>query len=242
MALLRIDKIIADCGAASRKEAAALIKRGSVLANGVRVKSPSDKFDPDSDEISVNGQMLSYKKFRYIMMNKPSGYISSTEDAREKTVIELLDDGLKKQKLFPAGRLDKDAVGLLILTNDGEYAHNVISPNKKVDKRYYVRVDGVLTQNDCRSFESGIVLKDGLECRPAKLSILSDNEGYVRIHEGKYHQVKRMLASLGKPVLYLKRCTIGSLQLDESLQPGEYREMTEEERLAVFVPEKANEK
>ena len=234
VSILRIDKIIADCGSASRRDAATLIKRGAVLANGVRVKSPSEKYDTETDNITVNGEQISYQKFHYIMLNKPSGYVSSTEDIREKTVLELLDENLRKQKLFPAGRLDKDAVGLLILTNDGQYAHNIISPNKKVDKTYFVRVDGVLTQDDCRSFEEGIVLKDGLVCRPGKLTIVSESEAYVRIHEGKYHQVKRMMASLGKPVLYLKRCSIGALSLDGSLKPGEYREMSESERTSVF--------
>ena len=235
MSILRIDKIIADCGIASRREAAALIRGGAVLVNGIRVKSPSEKYDPEIDNITVKGQALTYQKYYYIMLNKPAGYVSSTEDSREQTVLELLDDKLKKIGLFPAGRLDKDAVGLMILTNDGDYAHNIISPNKKVDKIYFVKVNGTLTQNDCESFERGIILKDGLECRPANLTIVSDNEAFVRIHEGKYHQVKRMMASLGKPVLYLKRYCIGGLCLDSSLKPGEYRQLSEAERQSVFT-------
>jgi len=234
MALLRIDKILSATGAYSRSEAAALIRQGAVTANGAVVSSGSEKFDPDTAVISVLGQRLTYSEYHYIMMYKPAGYVSATEDRYEHPVTELLDPRLQRLGLFPAGRLDKDAEGLLILTDDGDYAHRVMSPKSGVIKVYYVETDGTLTQEDVSALQKGVILRDGTQCLPASLTLLGEHSAYVAISEGKYHQVKRMLASLGKPVTYLKRVSIGSLGLEASLKPGEYREMSEVERSLVF--------
>jgi 16S rRNA pseudouridine516 synthase len=237
MEKMRLDKIIADAGLASRREAAQLIKDGFVTVDGRTAASGAEKYDPDAAAIAVAGRAVVYSKKHYLMMNKPAGVVSATEDRSEKTVLDLLGGFDARLKLFPAGRLDKDAEGLLILTDDGEYAHRVISPSKNIWKTYYVETDGELTDGDARAFGDGIVLKDGLECLPAVLEIVSPAEkrgAYVRIREGKYHQVKRMLASRGKPVTYLKRVSVGGLKLDENLAPGAYRAMTEAEIASVF--------
>lgn len=237
MLLMRLDRILSDTGTASRKEAAALIKHGCVTVNGIPAISGADKVDADTVKITVNGIPVVYKRHHYFMMNKPAGVISATEDQKQKTVTDILSPAEQRLGLFPAGRLDKDAEGLLILTDDGDYAHRIISPVKKVDKTYYVETEGMLTDTDCAAFEKGIVLKDGLKCLPGKLKIInggSKSSAYVTITEGKYHQVKRMLASLGKPVTYLKRITIGGLQLDENLSSGAYRELSVTETESVF--------
>lgn len=237
MAKERLDKLISDSGLASRREAAQLIKNGCVVINGVIAASGADKYDSAVSEIIVGGTKLNINKNRYIMMNKPAGVVSSTEDRREKTVCDLLEGTERRLNLFPAGRLDKDAEGLLLLTNDGDYAHRIISPAKKVYKTYAVITEGKLQEADVRAFELGIVLKDGLVCLPARLYIDSVGEtskATVMIREGKYHQVKRMLASLGKPVIYLKRIAIGGLRLDDRLMPGQYRELSAAETEAVF--------
>jgi 16S rRNA pseudouridine516 synthase len=237
MSTLRLDRILSDSGIASRKEAARLIHSGFVTVDGRIAASGDDKYDPDISEILVDGKPLRYKKFHYLMMNKPTGYVSATEDRTEKTVLELLDGVYRRLALFPAGRLDKDAEGLLLLTDDGDWAHRVISPNKKVYKTYYVETDGPLGQEDIKAFSDGVVLKDGLVCLPAGLRVLTSGEqstGLVVIREGKYHQVKRMLASRGKPVTYLRRVAIGGLRLEEELKTGAYRELTEQEAASVF--------
>lgn len=236
MAKLRLDKIISSTGEYSRSEASNLIRMGAVLVNGFPASSGADKYDPDIDEITVKGVNITYTKYCYIMMNKPDGVLSATDDIRDKTVLDLLPDKYKKLKLFPAGRLDKASEGLMILTNDGDYAHKVISPNKKVYKKYYVETEGCLCEKDCRAVEQGIELKD-FTTMPGKMEIISSGENskaYVYIREGKFHQVRRMLQYLGKPVTYLKRMSIGELVLDESLRPGEYREMSAEEAFKVF--------
>lgn len=236
MALLRIDKIVSSTGEYSRKEAAFLIKRGEVTVNGFPVFSGAAKADTEKDVVTVRGQLISYAEYKYIMMNKPDGVLSATEDSRDKTALELLPEKYQRLKLFPAGRLDKASEGLLILTNNGEYTHRVISPNRHVFKKYYVETEGRLTEEDCESVKSGIELKD-FTALPGKLEIISSGDtsaGYVWICEGKFHQVRRMLGSLGKPVLYLKRISIGGLLLDEQLAPGDFREMSENEALSVF--------
>ena len=237
MALMRLDRILSDKSSFSRREAKSLVHDGLVTADGVKIVSPEEKFDPEKTAIAIGGVPLDQSVHRYIMMNKPAGYVSSTEDPRDSTVLELLDEGLLHLDLFPAGRLDKDAEGLLILTDDGVYCHNVISPKKNVNKNYYVETFGVLTNADCQAFADGIVLGDGTVCRPGRLEILESGDisrAVVTICEGKYHQVKRMTASLGKPVKYLRRISIGALFIDESLKPGQYRELSEAEAKAVF--------
>lgn len=237
MSMLRLDRIISDSGIASRKEAARLIRSGFVTVDGRIAASGDEKVDPEASEILVDGKPLRYRQFHYLMMNKPAGYVSATEDRSEKTVLELLDGVYRRLALFPAGRLDKDAEGLLLLTDDGDWAHRVISPNKNIYKTYYVETDGPLGQEDINAFHEGVVLKDGLVCLPAGLRILASgikSSGFVMIREGKYHQVKRMLASRGKPVTYLRRIAIGGLHLEEDLKTGAYRELTEQEAASVF--------
>lgn len=238
MTYLRADKMIGDCTTFSRKEIKQLIKNGRIAVNGEILSSADKKLDPEKDTVYVDNRRILYKKYHYLMLHKPAGVISATEDKQESTVMELLPQYYRQMGLFPAGRLDKDVEGLLILTDDGEYAHRVISPKNKVFKVYYAEVSGQLNKQDQEAFSAGIQLQDGLQCMPGNLTILSSQEKstcLVSICEGKYHQVKRMLAALGKPVQYMRRLAIGGLQLDICLKPGEFREMTEEERDFVFA-------
>lgn len=234
MAVYRIDKIISACGKASRREVKSVLKRGRVIADGRVVKNPDEKYDPEKTEILFDGERLIYEEKHYFMMNKPAGYVSSTDDPRDKTVLELVPEQYRHLNLFPAGRLDKDAEGLLILTDDGDYCHNVISPQKNVVKKYYVRVNGELTSKDIEAFRRGFVLNDGTKYSPGNLEIISGDEGYVYISEGKFHQVKRSLESLGKPVEYLKRVCIGALELEGNLGLGKMKKLTKEEAALVF--------
>ena len=232
MGLQRLDKTIASTGKWSRKEVKNLVRQGRVLVDGMPAKSPEDKCDPEAAEIIVNGETLTYRKFTWVMLNKPAGYLSATEDGRGATVLDLLPQELQKQGLFPVGRLDKDTEGLLLLTNEGGLAHDLLSPRHHVDKVYYARVAGRLTEEDCAAFEAGMMLDDGLVCQSAGLKILSageESEAHVTLREGKFHQVKRMLAYRGKPVLYLERVRMGALELDSSLSRGAFRFLTEEE-------------
>jgi len=228
----RLDKVIASTGKWSRREVKILVKQGRVLVDGFPAKSSEDKVDAEAAEIMVNGEVLTYRKYTWIMLNKPAGYLSATEDGRGATVLDLLPDELKKQGLFPVGRLDKDTEGLLLLTNEGGLAHDLLSPRHHVEKEYYVRTAGRLTEADCAAFAEGIVLEDGLVCQKAGLEILhagEESEGHVILREGKFHQVKRMLAHCGKPVLYLERIRMGNLPLDRTLKRGEFRYLTAEE-------------
>lgn len=234
MALQRLDKLISAATTLSRKDVKALVKTGRITVDGKRVSYADEKYDHLAAEIRVDGKIISYKKNHYFMLNKPAGFLSATEDSRDRTVLDLLEENDRAFDLFPAGRLDKDSEGLLILTDDGEYCHNIISPKKHVYKTYYVEVEAPLEETDCDAFEKGIVLGDGMVCLPGKLEITGEKTGLVTIREGKFHQVKRMLGSLGKKVTYLKRLSIGGLVLDGSLAKGEYREMTETEVQKVF--------
>lgn len=226
----RLDKMIASTGKWSRREAKDLIRQGRVLVNGAVARSAEEKTDPAA-AVSVDGELLEYRRYTWIMLNKPAGYLSATEDGRGPTVLDLLPENLRRQGLFPVGRLDKDTEGLLLLTNEGGLAHDLLSPKRHVDKVYYTRVAGCLTQTDCKAFEAGMTVGD-LACLPAGLEILSaaaESEVYVTLHEGKFHQVKRMLAGLGKPVLYLERIRMGPLELDSGLSRGAFRFLTENE-------------
>ncbi len=228
----RLDKIIASTGKWSRREAKELAHRGQVVVNGITVRSVEEKFDPNLEEIFVNGEALCYRRYTWIMLNKPAGYLSATEDGRGETVLDLLPRELQRQGLFPVGRLDKDTEGLLLLTNEGSLAHALLFPKRHVDKLYYARTTGRLTEEDCRAFAVGMTLGDGLQCLPAKLEILTageESEAHITLREGKFHQVKRMLAARGKPVLYLERIQIGNLTLDPGLPRGAFRFLTEEE-------------
>lgn len=228
----RLDKIIASTGKWSRREVKTLVRQGRVLVNGFPARSADEKADPETAEIAVNGEVLSYRRFTWLMLNKPAGYLSATEDGKGATVLDLLPEDLRRQGLFPVGRLDKDTEGLLLLTNEGGLAHELLSPKYHVEKEYYARVAGRLTEEDCQAFAAGMTLDDGLSCRPAGLEILTageESEARVTLREGKFHQVKRMLACLGKPVVYLERVRMGNLPLDRSLSRGEFRFLTEEE-------------
>jgi len=230
MAMERLDKILSSTGHWSRREVKDLVRQGRVKVNGEKAKKPEDKCDPAQAEIMVDGSVVDCAPFVYLMLHKPDGLLSATEDKRQKTVIDLLPEHLQKRGLFPVGRLDKDTEGLLILTDDGDLAHQLLSPKKHVDKVYYAKVDGRLVQEDVEALAGGMTLGDGLECLPAGLKILGEgNECLVTLREGKYHQVKRMLAARGKPVVYLKRLSMGGLSLDEQLQKGQWRPLSSQE-------------
>lgn len=235
MALIRLDKFICDQGLGGRKEVRQMIKAGRVRLNGVTASAPDVKFDPESALVELDGSPLGYAKFRYYMMDKPAGVLTATRDGKQKTVLDLVTPEMRRMGIFPVGRLDKDTSGLLLLTNDGNFAHRVISPKSEVEKLYYAKVEGSPDDADCMAFEKGLVLADGTQCLPAKLELLGGSECYVRVMEGKYHQVKRMLASRGKPVLALRRLAVGGLSLDSALSPGGFRELTETDLCRVFM-------
>ena len=234
MASMRLDKLFTACGIASRREAKAYVKSGRVLVNGIPASSSEMKVDPEVDVIYFDGEKINYSEYVYILMYKPNGVITATEDTQQETVIDLLPKQYAAMGVFPVGRLDKDTTGLLILTNDGEYAHNVITPKKLIPKCYKAAVDGILDESDIAAFEKGIVLSDGTECMSAQLEILKPSVGLCTVYEGKYHQVKRMFASRGKHVTSLHRMSIGSLTLDNGMKVGEFREMTLEEAQKAF--------
>ena len=233
--MIRLDKYLSDLGVASRKELKEIIRHGRITVNGACVTSPEAKLDPADAAVMLDGRQLNYAKYRYFAMDKPAGVLTATEDRNQKTVIDLLPDELKKLGLFPVGRLDKDTSGLLLLTNDGEYAHQVISPRYGIDKKYYAETEGVPDEADVQAFHNGIVLRDGLQCLPAVLQITGENRCFVTVQEGKYHQVRRMLASVGKPVTALRRLSIGSIILADLNMTDGICELSQEQRNAVFI-------
>lgn len=226
--LERLDKVIAAMGYLSRREVKELARRGRIVVDGAPALSPDIKVDPATSRIEVDGSVLGYTQHTYLLLHKPAGLLTATEDSRQKTVMDLLPQEYRRRDLFPVGRLDKDTEGLLLLTNDGELNHRLTSPKYHVDKTYYAKVEGTLSAKDVEAFARGISLKD-FTCLPAKLEILSPSECIVTVGEGKFHQVKRMLASCGTPVTYLKRLTMGPLRLDDTLSAGSFRELTGEE-------------
>ncbi|EAC8400615.1 rRNA pseudouridine synthase [Listeria monocytogenes] len=230
---MRLDKLLSHTGFGSRKEVKPLLKSGAVVANGMIQKDSKTQVNPDKDQITVHGTPVVYQEFVYFMLHKPQNVVSATEDNVSETVIDLLAQEDTLTDPFPVGRLDKDTEGLLIITNDGTLAHNLLSPKKHIDKTYYAKIDGDVTAADVEAFAAGIELDDGYTCKPARLEIITPNEIKVTIQEGKFHQVKRMFAARGKSVSYLKRISMGNLQLDESLALGEYRPLTEAE-LAIL--------
>ncbi len=233
----RIDKIIASQSTNSRKEAQRLIKSGAVFINGEVCKKTDHKVDTEKDVIKVNGQVLNYSKHIYIMMNKPGGVVSATEDKLDKTVLDILPDNMKRNGLFPAGRLDKDTEGLLIITNDGEFAHRMLSPKKHVEKKYIAELDGEITESVIGKFEEGVVFSDGTKCMPAKLELYKNSKktGLVTICEGKFHQVKKMFAVCGINVVHLKRISIGNLYLDSKLPIGCCKLLTNLDKELIFI-------
>ena len=229
---MRLDKLLSNMGYGSRKEVKILLKSKAVEVNGLVAKDVSLHVDTDADEILVLGEKVVYTEFIYLMMNKPPGVISATEDKHDQTVIDLLDPLAQHFKPFPVGRLDKDTEGLLILTNDGHLTHQLLSPKKHVPKLYFAVIEGRVTEDDVNKFKEGVTLDDGYFTKPGELTILSSgnvSEIELSIMEGKFHQVKRMFEAVGKKVTYLKRMRMGSLQLDETLELGDYRYLTEDE-------------
>lgn len=228
---LRLDKYLADMGCGTRSQVKKAISSRAVQVNGETVKSADLKIDTECDEVSFHGTPVRYADYEYYMLHKPAGVVSATEDSRETTVIDLIIEKQRKD-LFPVGRLDKDTEGLLLITNDGDLAHRLLSPKKHVDKTYYARVQGKVTADDIASFKTGVDIGEEKLTLPAELKILkSDDESEIEltICEGKFHQVKRMFQAVGKEVVYLKRLRMGTLVLDETLKVGEYRKLTEKE-------------
>ena len=230
---LRIDKVLSNVGYGSRAEIKKYCKYGIISVNGKVVNNPGLQVDTENDKIIFDGEEVNYREHIYIMLNKPKGYISATFDKFDPIVLDLIDPSYLVFEPFPVGRLDKDTEGLLVLTNDGKLSHRVLSPKKHVPKTYYAKIEGIVTEEDVKAFEEGVTfLDDGYKTMPAQLSILKsgeESEIEITIHEGKFHQVKRMFESVCKKVVYLKRLSMGNLKLDESLALGEYRELTIEE-------------
>ncbi len=232
--MIRLDKYLADMGCGTRQEVKKFIRSGQVSVDGIVVKKPETKVEQTVQEVFLNGEKVGYESFEYYMLNKPAGVISATEDQSCQTVVDLIKDK-KRKDLFPVGRLDKDTEGLLLITNDGALAHRLLSPKKHVDKCYFARICGKVTEEDVRSFEKGVNIGSQEQpeiTMPGKLEIItSDDISKIRltIQEGKFHQVKRMFQAVGKEVIYLKRLRMGTLILDENLGIGEYRPLTKEE-------------
>ncbi|MBP1989231.1 pseudouridine synthase [Paenibacillus eucommiae] len=230
----RLDKILAHMGFGTRSELRRLTKSGSISVNGKKIKDSGIQVNPQIDQITIDGEPVIYREFVYLMMNKPQGVVSATEDNRDRTVIDLLDPAYLSFELFPVGRLDKDTEGLLLLTNDGKLAHNLLSPRKHVSKTYFAQVEWEVGQAEIEAFAKGVTLEDGYVTMPAELAILRSGssleqipaEIHLTIKEGKFHQIKRMLQAVGQKVVYLKRISMGPLQLDNELALGEIRELT----------------
>lgn len=226
----RLDKLLASTGRWSRREVKVLVKEGRVLVDGVPAARAEDKADPAASRIQVDGEEAVIRAYTYVMLNKPAGVLSATEDPRQRTVLDLLPPELRRRGLFPVGRLDRDTEGLLLLTDDGALAHRLLSPKSHVDKVYYAHLDVPLGEEDRLAFAQGIVLEDGYRCMAAELALLGDGgEVLITLREGKFHQIKRMAAARGSRVIYLKRLRMGALSLDGALPPGGWRCLTEEE-------------
>ena len=229
MPLLRLDKLISDTGECSRSKARERIRAGRVAVDGAVVTDPGLRIDPELSRVALDGEKMDDRGHLYVMLHKPAGLLTATRDPRKPTVLDAMPEAWKRRGLFPVGRLDKDTTGLLLLTDDGAFAHRVISPKSRIPKLYEAVVDGVPTPEDTEAFRQGIELKDGTRCLPAVLEDLGDGRVRVEVFEGKYHQIKRMLGSRRLPVKELRRLRIGGLWLDASLAPGEYRRLTEQE-------------
>ena len=230
--LVRLDKFLCDMELGTRSEVKIYLKKGFVTVDGIIQKSPDFKIDPDTHEIAFQGKVLCYQEFYYYMLHKPAGVITATEDKVQKTVMSLLGKDARKD-MFPVGRLDKDTDGLLLITNDGELSHALLSPRKHVPKTYFVEVPEKLNLGQIEALEQGVDIGDDKKTLPAKIEILDDTHIHLTICEGRYHQVKRMLQAVGSEVLYLKRISFGTLTLDDSLEKGSYRALTEEEITAL---------
>lgn len=230
MDVQRLDKFLSSqLGSVSRRDARDLVRRGEVKINGAPAKSPEQKIDPERDEVTLSGRAVGYKKYLYIMLNKPAGVVCASRDGLSRTVIELLPEELRRPGLFPAGRLDKDTVGFVLITDDGGLSHRILSPKSHVPKKYFVRLRDDISDTAEAAFESGMTIDGGEKCLPALLRRISARECEVVLHEGKYHQIKRMFQALGNEVVYLKRVEFGGIPLDPDLPEGQVRELTEEE-------------
>ncbi len=227
---MRLDKYLADMGFGTRNEAKKLLRSKAVSVNGLLAKNGDMKIDENNDVICVDGEQVAYQKYVYLMLNKPQGYVSATQSS-VPTVMDLIQE--KFRDMFPCGRLDKDTEGLLLITNDGPLAHQLLSPKKHVDKEYYIELEKPATEGDIQAFEKGIVIDGGEKCAPAVLKIVDGNSCTLVIQEGKFHQVKRMFEARGNKVTYLKRTRMKNLVLDESLEPGEYRYLTDDELVGL---------
>ena len=229
--MIRLDKFLADMGVGTRSELKKAIRAGRVKIDGIIAKKPEEKVDTEEQVVTFDDKVIGYQEYEYFMLHKPAGVVSATKDPKEKTVLDLI-TGTRRKDLFPVGRLDKDTEGLLLITNDGDLSHRLLTPGKHVDKTYFARIEGCVTEEDVKSFSEGLDIKDDTLTMPAKLVVLSAgdiSEIEVTIQEGRYHQVKRMFEAVGKKVIYLKRLSMGSLMLDETLEKGAFRPLTEEE-------------
>ncbi len=223
---MRLDKYISNNTSLSRKDVAKQVKLGNILINGKKAKSPDEKIDENSSQITLNGKVITYSKFVYFMLNKPQGVVSATTDLKQKTVLDLLPSEYKKLGLFPCGRLDKDTVGLVILTNNGVASHKLLSPKSGVEKTYLFQCAEDILESDIKNIEQGILLRDGYVTKPCKIVLSNKKEGKITITEGKYHEIKRMFGATGNKVTFLKRISFGKIILDEQLNEGEYRPLT----------------
>lgn len=227
---MRLDKFLGITGMCSRSEAKKIIRAGGVTVNGAVAVSAEQKVDPEDDAIVFCGKPVVYRKYTYILMNKPEGVVSATEDGRDRTVLDLLPVEMRKIDLFPCGRLDKNTLGLMLITDNGALAHRLLAPKTHVEKEYYFRAKFPISEEDVRRFEAGVILEDGYETKPAKIVLdESASAGNITLIEGKYHQIKRMLEALNNKITYLERIRFGNLMLDASLERGEWRYLTEEE-------------
>ena len=227
---MRIDKFLSNMGIATRTESSKAARQGGILVNGAVVKKADVHIDPEKDVVTYLGRKIEYRKYTYILMNKPDGVVSATEDGRDKTVIDLLPEELQKLNLFPCGRLDKHTLGLVMLTDDGDLAHRLLSPKHHVKKKYYFESKFPLTEDEISYLEKGATLEDGYVTKPSEIELFEDKKsGHITLVEGKYHQIKRMLESVNNKITYLERITFGPLVLDENLERGEWRFLTENE-------------
>ena len=227
---MRLDKFLGITGCCSRSDAKRIIRSGGVSVNGSIAKSADEGIDPEVDRVAFCGQEVLYRKYTYIMLNKPQGVVSATEDGRDRTVLDLLPPEIPKANLFPCGRLDKYTLGLMLITDNGVLGHRLLSPKSHVRKEYYFRANHPISKEDAIRFENGLILEDGYETKPAKIELMGDgSEGMIALVEGKYHQIKRMLEALDNKIIYLERISFGPLVLDPNLMRGEWRYLTEEE-------------
>lgn len=231
---MRLDRFLSVTGTVSRSDAKRAVRGGQITVNGHGVKSSNTEIDPENDVICYLGKRITYRKYTYVMLNKPDGYVSATEDPREKTVLDLLPDDLRRIGLFPCGRLDKHTLGLMLLTDNGELAHRLLAPKRHVTKEYFFRSRGPISESEAEMFRQGLVLDDGYETKPAEIKLLDDrSSGVITLVEGKYHQIKRMLEALDNKIVYLERIRFGNLRIEDAPTRGEWRFLTDEERAAL---------